>query len=264
MLKPPVNMQDLKNCVLEAGEILLSYYKKDLVVSAKKDLSPVTEADNAVNSFLQKSLHALFPLAGWLSEESALSPERHNNSWLWVVDPLDGTKEFITGIPEFSISIGLIYKGLPVLGTVYNPIAKNGAVGNVSSRHLDFWGNKVDLGESIVVSRTEYSKPKMQFMLQRGLKLEPVGSVAYKLLLVANSGADATFSLEPKSEWDICGGVALLLAGGFQFKRYDKEDLFFNMRDPLIKSWTVGGKSNVIDYISDQIEKHETELKGLG
>ena len=222
----PVSEQDIRDCITEAGKVLLDYYERDLTVSQKADQSPVTEADNALNVFLQERLMSLLPSAGWLSEESKVSTERLNKEWVWIVDPLDGTKEFIQKVPEFSISLALVNKGVPVLGSVYNPCTGEGAVGNVWRRQINFWG-KSNNHYGVIVSRTEFGRSKMKSLVNEGMKIKPIGSVAYKLLLVSIGSADATFSLEPKSEWDLCGGVGLLLAADLQFEKYDLSPVLF-------------------------------------
>jgi myo-inositol-1(or 4)-monophosphatase len=259
MTNIPFDPTKVKNCIIDAGKSLLSIVDSKLNVSQKKDGSSVTEADNAINCLLYERLTDIYPLAGWLSEESKDSSERLDKEWVWIIDPLDGTKEFIQKIPEYSISIALTHKGMPVLGSVYNPLTGEGALGNVWEKKIECWG-KSNNHHGLVVSRTEFGRSKMKFLVSEGMKIKPVGSVAYKLLLVSMGSADATFSLEPKSEWDLCGGVSLLLAAGLQFQKYDTSPVTFNHSDPLITSWTLGGELSILTEIRHFLSQREEYL----
>ncbi|MCB1045484.1 MAG: 3'(2'),5'-bisphosphate nucleotidase CysQ, partial [Acidobacteria bacterium] len=112
--------QDTIAIVREAGRAVMQFYQSSFTVRDKSPDNPVTEADIASDTLLKRRLGKLVPQAGWLSEETADNPARLEKNWLWVVDPIDGTKEFVMGIPEFSISVALVDAGLPVLGVVFN------------------------------------------------------------------------------------------------------------------------------------------------
>ena len=127
MNKTDVNpyLQSVCNIAIEAGLIINSYYKLNTEVTFKEDRTPLTEADLASNKFIINSLSELSLDIPILSEESLVEWDvRKNWSRYWLVDPLDGTKEFVEGIPNFVISIGLVQNGTPVLGTIYNPVTK--------------------------------------------------------------------------------------------------------------------------------------------
>ena len=106
----------------EAGEVIMGFYQGAFEVQEKAPNNPVTDADVAADTLLRTKLLALLPEAGWLSEETIDSPERLEKEYVWVVDPLDGTKEFVFGIPEFSVSVALVQHGLPIFGAVFNPV----------------------------------------------------------------------------------------------------------------------------------------------
>ncbi len=105
-----------------AGDILLNYFKADYEVRDKGFHNPVTTADYASNHYLEERLRESFPTYGWLSEETADTRDRLSKERVWVVDPLDGTKEFIEGLPQFVVSIALAEKGWPVVGVLHNPV----------------------------------------------------------------------------------------------------------------------------------------------
>ncbi|MES2639109.1 MAG: 3'(2'),5'-bisphosphate nucleotidase CysQ [Myxococcota bacterium] len=223
----------------EAGEAIRGFYKDRTILLDKGGDNPLTEADLAADAILAERLRGAFPDFGWLSEESVDDPARLSAESAWIVDPLDGTKEFTLGIPEFVVSIGLVVKGSPVLGVLYNPIREelfagivgegatfNGAPCRVSN-HAGLQGAR------IVCSRTEAKKGWFDKYLDR-ISLVPTGSVAYKFGLVAAGHAEATFTPQPRNEWDICGGVALVLAAGGNATTRRGEPYVFNRANPLV------------------------------
>ena len=104
-----------------AGAVIMKYYRDSFSVADKSPDNPVTDADIAADRLLHERLMALLPEAGWLSEETVDSPERLSKEFVWVVDPLDGTKEFVMGIPEFAVSVALTENGVPELAVIFNP-----------------------------------------------------------------------------------------------------------------------------------------------
>ncbi len=206
---------------------------------------PVTEADRALDAVLRKAL--LQEGEGWLSEESVDDPIRLQRSRVWVVDPLDGTREFVTGIPEFCASIGFVENGRPVAGGIFNPatdetflgaidsgVTYNGKVAKPSQRTtLD--------GALILASRSEVKRGEWKVFENNVFKIRPMGSVAYKLALVSAGLADITFTLTPKHEWDVVGGVALVQSACGFVSTLDKTALTANRRDPLLSGLLASG-----------------------
>lgn len=223
----------------EAGAAIRGFYKDHYTVKDKGEDNPLTDADLAANRILELRLRDRFPEYGWLSEESVDDPVRLDRDWAWIVDPLDGTKEFTLGIPEFVVSIGLVHRGAPVLGVLYNPIHDElfaGVVGRGAtfngqpctvSAHADLQGAR------IVCSRTEMKKGMFDAWTDR-VTLQPVGSVAYKFGRVAAGQAEATFTPQPRNEWDIAAGVALVLAAGGHTSNRVGDAYQFNRRNPLV------------------------------
>ena len=111
-----------KEAAVNAGELILNYYKADYEIRDKGYQNPVTTADHASDKLLKDTLTKAYPEYGWLSEETVDSMDRLSKSRIWIVDPIDGTKEFIHGTDEFVVSIGLVENGSPVLGVIYNPV----------------------------------------------------------------------------------------------------------------------------------------------
>ncbi len=105
----------------KAGAIIMNYYKSEYEIRNKSYHNPVTTADHAADTYLKNTLTNAYPKYGWLSEETVDTDERLSHSRTWVVDPLDGTKEFIEGVPHFVVSVALVEDGQPVIGVLYNP-----------------------------------------------------------------------------------------------------------------------------------------------
>lgn len=200
-----------------AGDILLRW-RDDHSVELKSDGQPVTEADLEADQALREFLPR--PGDGWLSEETDDDRSRLGCERVWIVDPLDGTQEFVRGIPEWSVSIGLAEGGRAVAGGVFNPVSDELVVGAVGAgvwlgdERLEFMPRASLDGASVVASRTEVRNGHWARFDTEPFTVVPTGSVAYKLALVACGRADATWTLQPKSEWDVAAGVALIHAGG--------------------------------------------------
>jgi len=111
-----------KEAAIEAGRVILNYYNGDYEIQEKGYHNPVTTADHEADTRLKEILLNARPDYGWLSEETVDSRERLEKERVWVVDPLDGTKEFIEGVPHFVVSIALVESGQPTIGILYNPV----------------------------------------------------------------------------------------------------------------------------------------------
>src|SRR5579872_1970745 len=199
---------------------------------------PVTEADRAIDAVLRKNL--LREGEGWLSEESVDDVSRLGKRHVWVVDPLDGTREFVQGIPEFCASIGFVEDGRPVAGGMCNPATKETIIGAIDCGIL-YNGKparpsqRTTLpGSLILASRTEVKRGEWQQFQSGDYQIRPMGSVAYKLGLVAAGQADITFTLTPKNEWDVAAGAALVQSAGGFVATLDNAPLRCNNRNPLL------------------------------
>jgi myo-inositol-1(or 4)-monophosphatase len=199
---------------------------------------PVTEADRAVDTVLRENL--LRDGEGWLSEETADNPARLDKKRVWIVDPLDGTREFVKGLPEFCVSIGFIEDGKPVAGGIYNPATKETFLGSIDSGVL-YNGKpatpsqRTSLDGAIVLaSRSEVKRGEWKQFEGGPFQVKAMGSVAYKLALVSAGLADVTFTLTPKNEWDVAAGAALVLSAGGFVATLDHAPLRCNNKNPLI------------------------------
>jgi len=215
----------------------------DFELKRERD-DPVTEADRAANHVLRDILPR--PGEAWLSEESVDDPSRLAAHRVWVVDPIDGTREFVEGIPEWCISIGLVENGLPVAGGICNPATGETVLGSLESgvtyngaptRVLD----RGLAGAVVLASRSETRRGEWEYLESAPFEVRPCGSVAYKMALVAAGRVDATWTLVPKSEWDVAAGTALVRAAGGRVVLADGSEPPFNKERPVFPNFVAAG-----------------------
>jgi myo-inositol-1(or 4)-monophosphatase len=211
-------LERIENALAAAKEVFARFTPGEVAAEYKSGHDPVTEADRAVDSVLRRCL--LREGEGWLSEESADDLSRLRHDRVWIVDPLDGTREFVQGIPEFCVSIAMVERALPVAGGICNPATSEVFLGAVDCG-LSYNGSQTRVSERrqlqgamVLASRSETKRGEWEKFKQAPFQVQPTGSVAYKLARVAAGLADATFTLNPKHEWDVAGGAALVLSGG--------------------------------------------------
>ena len=212
-------LERIQRALNEAVSVLSRFVSGRVRADRKaSDQSLVTEADRSVNRVLKEFL--LRDQEGWLSEESTDDLERLKKHRVWIVDPLDGTSEFVAGIPEWCISVAMVEGGRATAGGVCNPATGEIFLGSketgVTYNGKHVYTTKKDRLEGAIVlaSRREVGRGEWARFQKSSFLVHPMGSVAYKLARVAAGLADATWSLNPKNEWDIAAGVALVEAAG--------------------------------------------------
>jgi myo-inositol-1(or 4)-monophosphatase len=242
-----------KDAAVIAGNLILKYYKADYEIKEKGYHNPVTTADHASDACLKKILTEAYPEYGWLSEETVDSKERLKMDRVWVVDPLDGTKEFIEGVPHFVVSIALVEKGRPIVGVLYNPVTKemfSGAHGQgatLNDRSIKC-SSKEDISDMVILnSRSETKRGLWSPYADTFSELKAIGSVAYKLGLTASGKADIFASLRPKNEWDICAGNCIINEAGGKLIDLHGEQRQYNKDDTLIEPGLIAGDVNAVD-----------------
>lgn len=241
---------DLKlaiNASFKAGEIIMQYYCADYEIKEKGYHNPVTTADNEADSYLKSTLMSARPQYGWLSEETVDSKSRLSKERVWIVDPLDGTKEFIEGVPQFVVSIALVEKGTPIIGVLHNPVTKE-TFHAVKGKGTYLDGNvyRCSIKDSttdmlILNSRSETRKGLWEPYKQYFKELKPIGSVAYKMGLTATGKADIFVTLRPKNEWDVCAGTCLINEAGGKVIDLNGKELTFNNQKTLIEPGLIAG-----------------------
>jgi 3'(2'), 5'-bisphosphate nucleotidase len=236
----------------KAGDVIMEIYAKDFSVEYKDDKSPLTEADQKANDVIVDGLNALsvqFPI---LSEEGKLIPYEERKDWeyFWMVDPLDGTKEFIKKNGEFTVNIALIYQNSPILGVVYAPAlnemywAKQGEgafknkvrlpllVNESPEKNLTVVASKSHLSEETEVCISELRETTQELLfISKGSSL--------KLVMVAEGSADVYPRLAPTMEWDTAAADAIVReAGKMTFEHLKEKALFYN-KENLLNPWFI-------------------------
>jgi len=232
----------------QAGTIIRRIYEGDFTVAYKDKEAddPVTLADRESDRKIKDILLNIFPDDGWLSEETLDSEERLTKEWVWIVDPMDGTREFVKHIPEFAISIGLVRKGEPVLGVILNPITEElftavkgkGALLNGKKIQVNSISSARDI--RLLVSRTYTQKGKLDWLRNHFANFVPLGSIAYKMAAVAQGRGDAVISFHPQYEWDVCAGDILIREAGGVFLLPDGRPIRYNQKDAHLPAGTIG------------------------
>lgn len=234
---------DVSEIAVAAGRRIQEIREEGFRTATKADESPVTRADREADALLRSRLRELLPDAGWLSEETADDGARLQESRLWVVDPLDGTKEFIAGLPEYTVAIALVEAGAPVLGVVHNPVTGDvfAAVrGGGATRN----GARIRTveGRDLLASRSELKRGEFE-PFQATWDVRAVGSIEYKLALVAAGDGAVTFSRGPKHEWDVCAGALLVTEAGGVATDLFGDPLRFNQSFPKTKGILAGARA---------------------
>lgn len=239
----------------QAGEVILPFWRSGVEVAVKSDDSPVTAADLAAHELLVAGLKALDPSIHILSEEDANIPLSERSQWQrwWLVDPLDGTKEFIAGSEEFTVNVALIENGRVVFGVVSMPTnnrcyfggAGLGAWRSDDSQHLAPISvrNEPGAGEAFtVVASRRHSSPEQQKLLAGlsevvgELELANIGS-SLKFCLLAEGAADCYPRLAPTSQWDTAAAQGVVEGAGGVVLNLDGTTFEYPARETLLNPY---------------------------
>ena len=211
------------------------------VAGTERVENPLTEADLAADRVLRERLGELLPDAGWLSEETADSPDRLDRDAVWIVDPIDGTREYSHGVPEFAISVALALHGEVVLGLLLNPAIDELLTGRAgggilrNGRPVPLASIRDDLdGAILLASRTETRRGEFEPFKAR-MQVRESGSTAWKLGLIAAGEGDAYFTRKPRNEWDVAAGILLCREAGLTVTDLGRAPHTFNRTSPLCR-----------------------------
>jgi myo-inositol-1(or 4)-monophosphatase len=210
----------LEQTVREAGAIARKYFDGENRNWTKSNGTPVSEADLAVNRFLQEKLHAARPGYGWLSEESEDDPARLDAERVFVVDPIDGTAAILRGEPHFTICVAVVGDHDSTAAAVYNPLtdefflAARGTGARLNGRPIHV-GERTELqGARVLVRPKLTARPIWNFDPWPAMHEEDRCSAAYRLALVAAGLFDATISLTSKCDWDLAAADLIVREAG--------------------------------------------------
>ncbi|MEJ2611563.1 MAG: 3'(2'),5'-bisphosphate nucleotidase CysQ [Candidatus Thiodiazotropha sp.] len=242
----PIPLDTLLQLIRQAGDAILLIYDTEFEVETKQDNSPLTAADLAAHNLIVSSLEKLTPEIPVLSEESASIPFDTRKAWstYWLIDPLDGTREFVKRNGEFTVNIALIEGDRPVFGAVYAPVLKTLYYGIPGEGAMKQEGQEA--AQSIHVaaqrrvptlvagSRSHAGDSLLSFLEKMGdHELVSMGS-SLKLCLVAEGKADIYPRLGLTSEWDTAAAQAVVEAAGGCVTTLDMKPLKYNTKDELL------------------------------
>ena len=258
-------LEDIVAIATEAGHRILDVYERDYAVTNKGDGSPLTDADAAAHTLIGARLARLTPDIPMLSEESAHIDYAQRARWntFWLVDPLDGTKEFINRNGEFTVNIALIEHGRPVLGVVYVPVSgaaylacagggayKQTAAGARKPIHAARYRG----GKATVVTSRSHRGDKLDTFLARlearegAYETASMGS-SLKLCLVAEGAAHVYPRLGPTSEWDTAAADCIVQAAGGRVTDMGGQALAYN-KPSVLNPWFLVSGAGDYDWSS--------------
>ena len=239
------------NIAIKAGEEILKYYTEDIHVTHKDDSSPLTKADLASNKIIMNALQQLDRTIPILSEESLVEwKERKNWTKYWLVDPLDGTKEFIKQNGEFTVNIALIENNKPILGVIFTPVKFDlyFAQKNYGSYKINSSSKLINLQEAekifvanqssikrIIGSRSHSNQTFDSWVNQNFPNSEIVqAGSSLKFCLIAEGAADIYPRFGPTSEWDIAAGHIIVNEAGGRVNTFENVEINYNKKEDLL------------------------------
>lgn len=248
------DIERIESALEAARQIAVRHMARPIETQFKDGGDPVTNADLELDRVLKDYLCQNGD--GWLSEETVDDFSRLHKQRVWIVDPLDGTREFVQGIAEWCISIALFEHGSLAAAGILNPAKDQLFLGSTQST-VTLNGKKVNVtdrdelnGAKVLASRSEVNRGEWDRFTDGPLEVIPMGSVAYKLALVSAGLADATFTLVPKNEWDIAAGILLVEAAGGRVTDKQGRPFLFNRQNTLVSSLIASGQK-LFDKLAD-------------
>ena len=226
----------------EAGKAILEVYNSDFDYEIKEDLSPLTKADTLSHEIICEGLKVLTPNIPILSEESSDIPFNIRSSWkqYWLIDPLDGTKEFIKRNGEFTVNIALINNNKPIFGIIHAPVLNQTFWGSENSGSFQMEGKKEQKKITVsscdkfslrIVASRSHTSEKLNILLRKIEKYEiiHIGS-SLKFCLIASGKADIYPRFGPTSEWDSAAGEAIVRFAGGKVISTNRKSLTYNSK----------------------------------
>tara|TARA_R110002096_G_scaffold342165_3_gene535088 strand:+ start:3550 stop:4326 length:777 start_codon:yes stop_codon:yes gene_type:complete len=247
-----IKIEEIKDIAVKAGAEVLAVYGTEFSVDMKEDKSPLTEADQRANEVIVQALNRLYPAIPVISEETKTVDYEERKDWeyFWLVDPLDGTKEFVKRNGEFTVNIALIHHQAPVLGVVYQPVgehlywAQKGAgawkaTASGSPERLEGGEHYTSKSSITVVASRSHLTPEVEAFVSslesegKTVEFLSAGS-SLKLCLIAEGKADVYPRLGPTMEWDTGAAHAVALESGRQVLNHETgEPLIYNKENLL-------------------------------
>lgn len=222
------------DCAMKAGGEVLRLRREGVRYGRKTGHELVSEADLRAGEILRETLTNAFPLDGWLSEEDPDTSHRLGKERVWIVDPIDGTREYLQGVPEYAVSIALVIAGRPALGVVHNP-----ATGELYAAECLSTGERQPTHPTGVPFEALVGRGEQRWddlpPLPEGAETRGVGSVAYRLALLSQGESNAVLTGYGRAEWDVAAGAALCIAAGLRASDIFGEPISYNQPDPHVR-----------------------------
>ncbi|SKC49159.1 3'(2'),5'-bisphosphate nucleotidase CysQ [Maledivibacter halophilus] len=232
-----------KDLAIKAGEAIMKIYNSSFDVDYKKDQSPITLADKKSNEIIVNELLKQFPNYAILSEESKDDLTRLNNDWCWIIDPLDGTKEFIKKNGEFTVNIALAYRNKVVLGVIYIPVTKElyyAAKGFGAYYKIESKLNKISVSNRtenirVMMSRSHATEKLKSLLKANEHRISDVKSAGSSLkgCLIAKGKAEVYYRYNLTREWDTAAMQCIVEEAGGIFKQMDGTPMLYNRVNTL-------------------------------
>jgi myo-inositol-1(or 4)-monophosphatase len=249
----------LASSVREAGALALSMFRTPLKNWTKGVSSPVCEADIAVDALLRERLGAAEPSVGWLSEESVDDPARLTARFVWIVDPIDGTRAYIAGLPEWAVSAALVEKGRPIVACLFAPatdeffaaVAGGGATRNGAPIAVT---PGRELG-GIRIAGPKNFLEKLPAFTPPATIVPRIPSLALRLARVAQGSIDATIAGGASHDWDLAAADLLVHEAGGALTPFGGEPLVYNRPEPRHGMLVAAGRDRhaaLLDLFKDQ------------
>jgi myo-inositol-1(or 4)-monophosphatase len=225
--------KDLETAMREAGELARVTSRGEFKRWTKgADHSPVSEGDIAVNNFLRARLTALAPEAGWLSEETEDSPTLRAQPTAWIVDPIDGTRAYIAGFPDWTISVALVDRGRPRLAALYAPVTEEMFLA-VAGQGATLNGASIAANGGAGLAGTTMAGPKRYLDRMAGLVTDPlpqpkIHSLALRLTRVAQGALDMALATPGSHDWDLAAADLLVHEAGGAMTDLTGQSLRYN------------------------------------
>lgn len=258
-------LQQVVAIAIDAGGEILDVYAGEFEVEVKGDGSPVTQADRRAHELIHRRLHQLDPAIPVLSEESGAKAFAARRGWrrFWLVDPLDGTKEFVKRSDQFTVNIALIEGDRPVLGVVHAPVSKVSyyaanpagafkAGPGPQGKAAPIWVKKFNRKKAVMVASRSHSGAAVEAYRARlageaeQVEVTGVGS-SLKICLVAEGLADIYPRLGPTSEWDTAAAHCVLESAGGSLTTLAGEPLKYN-KENILNPWFLAGGDREFDW----------------
>ena len=249
----------LAAAVREAGALALQTFRGQLKSWIKGKSSPVSEADLAVDALLRERLLTIHD-AGWLSEETEDDPARLQRSDVWVVDPIDGTRAYLAGLPDWAISVALVNAGRPVVAALYAPVTDELFL-SIAGTGATLNGVPIKASKGDQIADAKFSGPKRR--LESLATIEPtiqtmprVPSLALRLARVATGALDGAFAGPDSHDWDLAAADLLVHEAGGLISTVTGQSLVYNRPNPVHDALLAAGRARhavLLSLIRDRL-----------